>query len=429
MSKLHELKARLAKLIDEGRKIEANPAGDAGALAANQEERSSEIMSEVEQLEARIARAAKLDEAERRSHGTVIAGSGDDRLDVALQDFSLVRAMASQVPNLGVDASRERELSAELAKRSGRQFEGMAIPLSVFHRPIERRVITTAAPGGGPGSNLIGTDHLGGQFIDILRSKLVMRRLGARVLSGLVGNVDVPKLKASATAGWVAENSALTPSDPVLGKVQLTPKHAGALTEFSRNMLLQSSPDIEQLLRDDFAAVLARAVDRVAIAGGGANEPTGILENSDIHSSVSMATPTWDAVLELIAQVEEADAEGMAWLTRPAVVKILRSTLRAADTDSRMIMETANSLADYPLASTTLVPEIDDSTSLIFGNFSDVLLGYWSEFDLLVNPYETTAYSKGNVQVRGMLTCDVAIRHGESFAVALDFDIDNVPTS
>ena len=138
-----------------------------------------------------------------------------------------------------------------------------------------------------------------------------------------------------------------------------------------------------------------------------------------------MSPPTWDAVLELIAKVEEGDAEGMAFLTRPSIVKVLRSTLRAATTDSRMIMEARNELAGYPLVSTTLVPndiESADASALIFGDFSDVLLGYWSEFDLLVNPYESTAYTKGNVQVRGMVTCDVAIRHAESFAAAVDID-------
>lgn len=424
-----DLKVRHKKLLDEAREIEASP-GDGGALSAEQEKRAAEIMTEAEQLEVRIKRVEQLEEAERRmAGGTVITGTGDARLDDELRSFSLVRAIASQVPNMNVDAGREREVSAEIARRSGRTFEGMAVPLSVFHKPVEQRVVTTAAPGGGPGGNLIGTDHLGGQYIDILRAKLVMRRLGARVLSGLVGNVDLPKLKASATAGWVAENSALTPSDPTLGKVQLTPKHAGALTEFSRNMLLQSSPDIEQLLRDDFAAVLARAVDRVAIKGGGSNEPDGILENGDIHDSVSMSTPTWLDVLALIAQVEEADGEGMAFLTRPSAVMRLRSTPKLDSSDSVMIMEGRNELAGYPLASTTLVPEVADTTSLIFGNFSDVILGYWSEFDLLVNPYESTAYSKGNVQVRGMVTCDVAIRHGESFAVATDIDVDNVPAS
>jgi HK97 family phage major capsid protein len=92
-----------------------------------------------------------------------------------------------------------------------------------------------------------------------------------------------------------------------------------------------------------------------------------------------------------------------------------------------MIMQGRDTLADYPLVATSLVPSnLVKGTSgavcsaLIFGNFSDVLLGYWSELDILVNPYESTAYTKGNVQVRGFITMDVKLRHPESFAAIQD---------
>jgi HK97 family phage major capsid protein len=346
---------------------------------------------------------------------------GDSRFDEALGSYSL-RAAIAGAAGMDVDWSRERELSAELARRSGRQFQGIAVPMSVFHKPLEKRVVT----GAGEGSNLIGTDHLGGQFIDVLRAKMVVRRLGARVLSGLVGNVAIPRLNASATSGWVADNAALSASDPDLNKVQLSPKHCGALTEFSRSTLMQSSPDIEQLLRMDFAGLLAQAVDRAAIKGGGSNEPTGILSTSGVNTSVTMgSTPTWAKVLQIIEAVEVSDGEGTAWATSPSVVRFLRSTAKVSSTDSVMIMQAPNELAGYPLIASTNVPDYAGSPqphSLIFGNWSDLLIGFWSELDVLVNPYETTAYSKGNVQVRGMMTADVAVRHADSFAACTDLD-------
>ncbi|RME97119.1 MAG: phage major capsid protein [Alphaproteobacteria bacterium] len=194
-------------------------------------------------------------------------------------------------------------------------------------------------------------------------------------------------------------------------------------------MLMQSSPDIEQLIRRDFAALLAEAVDGVAIDGGGTNEPNGILQTTGI-GSVAMGTNggtiTWAAVIDLIAELEIDNAEGSAFLTNPQVVKSARKTAKVASTDSQMVMEAPDELAGFPLVSTNLVPSnLTKGTgtglsALIFGNFSDLLLGYWSEFDLLVNPYESTAYSKGNVQVRGMVTMDVAVRHPESFAAITD---------
>lgn len=423
---LAELKERRAKKVAEARKITteagASPSDDA-------KKRFEDIETEVRSLDEQIAREERLADWERTAEADPVTGR-DGAFADECREFSITRAVASQIPDLApyVDAGREREISQELARRSSRSVNGILAPMAVFQ---EKRVLTTAAPAQGPGSNIIATQQ--GEFIDILRARLITQQRGARVLSGLTGNLDLPRLKASATSGWVAENAALTPSDHQFDKVAMTPKHVGALTEFSRNMLLQSSPDIEQLVRADFAAILAEAVDRAAIQGGGSNEPTGILETANI-GSVDFSTPSWAAVLEFIEAVEtaNADAATLGWATNPSVTRLLRSTLKeSADAGAGYLMDRAGELADYGLSSSTVVPsnltdggdpaEFDRS-ALIFGNWSDLVIGYWSAFEILVNPYESTAYSKGNVQVRGMLTCDVAVRHPESFAAAVNID-------
>lgn len=427
--KMKDLLEQRSRTIAAMRQLTDNPAGDGGDLSVEQEKKFAEHKAELESLEKRIERQRLLDDAERRANGTPITTTGDGRLDAELRSFSLVRAIAG-VSGLNVDWARERELSAEVARRAGRPFQGIAVPLSVFHEPIERRVVTTGAPAGGPGANIIATDHLGAEFIDRLRAALVVRRLGARVLTGLTGNVDIPRLKASAASAWVAENTAIPAGDQQFEKVSLTPKHVGAITEFSRNMLMQASPDIEQLVRADFAAILAEAVDKAAINGGGANEPTGILGTAgigDVAIGANGGPITWATVIDLIAEVEIDNAIGQGFLTNSKVVKSARKTLRAANTDSVMVMNEPNALAGYPVASTNNVPSnltkgtaVNVCSALIFGNWADLILGYWSELDVLVNPYESTAYSKGNVQVRGMITMDVKLRHPESFAAIRD---------
>ena len=158
----------------------------------------------------------------------------------------------------------------------------------------------------------------------------------------------------------------------------------------------------------------------MTIKGGGANEPSGLLDNAGLDVTTSLAVPTWEAVLDLVSKVEENDGAGMAFLGRPAVVKLLRSTVRESGTDSAMIMDGPAMLAGYPFASTTLVPHDGDATALIFGDFTEILLGFWSELDILVNPYSAIPYSKGNVEVRAMMTMDLGIRHIENFAAASD---------
>lgn len=420
MKLIDKLKEKRTRLVAEMRGITGSPNGDGGDLSTEQAAKFDALKADLEATEANIQRQQYLDDVERRSSASPITGSGDAHFDNAVRDFSLVRAIAG-ASGLPVDDAREREIGQELRRRNpGQPFQGIPVPMQVF----EKRVLTTAAPMGGPGSNLIATDHLGGQFIDILRARLVVRNMGARVLNNLTGNVDIPKLQASAQAGWFAENSPIGSSDHEFTKVQLTPKHVGALTEFSRNMLLQSSPEIEQLIRADFAAILAEAVDRAAIRGGGANEPDGILSHPAL-ALVDLNPPTWEGVLELIAQVETNNAEGNGFIATPKVIRALRSTLVAADTDSRMIMEGPTQLAGYAVGKTTLAEEPGSPAlnPLIFGQWPDLLIGMWSALDILVNPYESTAYAKGNVQVRGIITADIAVRHIESFAAAIDVGV------
>ena len=413
---LSAIREQRAGKVGEMRALLSKAEADKRGLNSEEQTAFDTLKTAVTDLEGQEARAQFLTEAERRMQGAPVSGTGDRNFDVECRAFSLTKAIAAQLPNSQVDAGREREISQELATRSGRKFEGIAVPMSVF----EERVLTTAAPAGGPGSNIIATDYRGDLYIDRLRAALKVRQLGATVLSGLQGNVDIPRLKASATAGWVAENAALTASDPQFEKVSLTPKHCGALAEYSRNMLMQSSPDIEALLRGDFAAILAEAIDSAAISGSGSGAvPKGILNVSGI-GSVAIGTNggpiTWSSVIDLIASVETSNAVGSGFLTNAKVVKSARKTLVTTTYGDRMVMDTPDRLAGTLTKGTSS----GVCSALIYGNWADLLLGYWSAFDLLANPYESTAYSKGNVQIRGMLTMDVQVRQPASFGAIQD---------
>jgi len=419
MKRLSDMMEERGRLVASMREIADNPKGKGGDLDKDQADQFERMKADLTSLEKRIERQQFLDETDRRAQGQQLHTSGDGKLDDELRKFSLRAAIASQVPDLHgkVDFGRERELSQEIARRSSRPFNGMAVPMEVF----EKRVMV------GASSSLIADDHLAGQYIDRLRAKLVVKQLGARVLNGLVGDVSIPRLTGSATAGWIADNAAISATDATLDSLTMSPKHVGARTEFSRNMLLQSSPDIEELLRGDFAAILAEAVDRAAINGGGANEPVGLFgSGSSLDTTTSLATPFWSSILTLIELVELNNTQGTGFLTTPTGVKYLRSMARTTDDSNGdivgdgYVMESPRELAGYTCLSSTVVPSDSNGERIIFGNWSDMILGYWSAFDLLVNPYESTAYSKGNIQVRGIVTMDVGIRHYGSFAAATD---------
>ncbi len=425
---LRELLERRAALAAEMRALNDKPTGESGDLNTEQRARWDTLKGELDTLEQRIARQSVLDDAERRAAGTPIGGTGDRDLDRAFTDVGLLDTIRAQMGSTDAGAGRARELSAELERRSGRKAEGLMWDMRLAGG-IERRVLTTTTPASGPGGNLIAEDYRAELFIDRLRAANVVRRLGARVLGGLTGgNVILPGLSKSVVAGWTAENAPFPVSDPEFNGTTLAPKHLGVITELSRNMLQQTSPDAEQLVRDDQAKVLAEGLDLAAIAGTGANnQPRGILNTPGI-GSVSIGTNggalTYDAVADLIGAVDDANATGgnMAFLSN---TKVRRAVGKMKDTAGNPLgLPTV--FQNTPAAFTSTVPGSlikgtgTNLSALIYGDWSDLIIAFWSELDVLVNPFAEGPYSRGNVMVRTALTCDIGVRHPESFAAIRD---------
>ena len=217
---------------------------------------------------------------------------GDEPRDRATQDwqrqcrgFSLRTAIAMTAGlKHRADTGLEQEVSDEIERRSGLQFEGIAVPFEALAvradwAGLDTRDVSTTTPAGGPGSRIVPTDYRPGDYIDLLRDALVTREAGIRVLQGLSGDVAIPKALAGVSAGWAAENADLATGDPSFApQVTLSPNKVGAIGQFSARMILQASPDIEMLVRSDLAEGMARVIDQAVITGGGANEPDGVIE-------------------------------------------------------------------------------------------------------------------------------------------------------
>lgn len=366
--------------------------------------------TEFDTLTVEIERARVVETAQRAADGQTIGGGNRDaQLDTELRQFS-IRAAIAGAAGLAVEWGRERELQAELAKRAGKAASGVYIPTEVF----ELRTLTAA----GDGANLVPTDHRPDQYISALTAASMVRSLGATVLTGLSGNVEIPRETGAPSVGWFADNATIPTGDGAFDQVTLQPRHVGAITEWSRNMLLQSSPQIETLLRNMLARDLALAIDRAAIKGGGTNEPTGILATSGIQT-VAYAAPLSEVAAKMITLANVANvAAQRAFLTTPEVGQI---AMLAKTTTNEMI-PVADQFHGQRYEFSNLVPKTLNPTAnkhgLIYGDWTELLIGVWTEIDVLVNPYESTAYSKGNVSLRAIATTDCALRHAASFVSA-----------
>jgi HK97 family phage major capsid protein len=116
----------------------------------------------------------------------------------------------------------------------------------------------------------------------------------------------------------------------------------------------------------------------------------------------------------------------MAFLTNSKVKAKLAQTARVGSTDSVMVLNAPwNEIYGYNMAITNHVPSdlTKGSTSgscsaIIFGDFSQLIMAFWSAPDVLVDPY--TGGSAGNTRIIVHQDIDVGVRHAQSFAAMLD---------
>jgi HK97 family phage major capsid protein len=242
--------------------------------------------------------------------------------------------------------------------------------------------------------------------------------MGATRLSGLQGSVTVPKQTAPGTGYWLAtEATGITESQMVIGQLALSPKNVGAYTEISRQLLLQSSPDAEMLVMNDLAAVVGLALDTAALTGPGTGgQPTGITVTTGIGSvTITTATVTYANVLEF--QTDAASGNALAansgYVTTPVIASILKQKARFSNTDTPIWQ---GNILDGNIESLRAVSSNQITAGqLMFGDFSQVVIGEWGVLEVEANPYAN--FAAGIVGVRAFYSVDVGVRYPAAFSL------------
>lgn len=342
--------------------------------------------------------------------------------------FRAVLALADQKTgqrDAWAQAGFELEASREIAKRLGRDPKGIFVPFDVQEK--RDQTVGTATAGG----NLVGTDLLVGSMIEMLNNRMVLQQAGAQMLTGLVGNIAIPRQTGGASAYWVAESGSPTESQAAFDQVSMTPKTMGAYVDISRRLLLQTALSVEQFVRNDIASVLAREADRVGLYGSGSsNEPRGVANMSGISAVVggaNGAAPTWTHIVKLETEVaaDNADLGALGYITNPKVRGKLKETEKFAGGGKEIWADGTSPLNGYPAYVSNQVPSnltkgasSGVCSAIFYGNWGDLIYGNWGVMDVLVDPY--TGGTSGTLRIISMLDMDVIGRHPESFCMMAD---------
>jgi HK97 family phage major capsid protein len=343
------------------------------------------------------------------------------------RQYSLSRAIMAAADDDWSAAGFEREISEHIRKNMPKDYKARG----GFFYPVRAALNTGTATAGG---NTVFTQE--GDFIDLLRARMKVAELGATIITGLEGGtVAFPKQSAASSWTWVAENpgSDVADSDATFAQVLLAPKSGQSSTAFSRQLLNQSSLDAEMFVRNDLTLVAALGIDLAAINGSGAsNQPTGILNVSGIGSvagGTDGAAPTYAHMVDLETEiaVDNADIGSLAYLSTPGIRGKLKKTETFASTNGQPVWTGGREgeVNGYPAHVSTQVPsDLDKGTStavchaVIFGVWSQLLIGYWGALELVVDPY--TKKKQGLVEVTSFQQVGIAVRHAEAFAAMKD---------
>jgi HK97 family phage major capsid protein/HK97 family phage prohead protease len=204
--------------------------------------------------------------------------------------------------------------------------------------PMLASLIKTAVAGGGSdsgewGAELVAADaRYTGDFIAYLQSKTVFDKLGLREIPA---NVQIKGQDGVATGYWVGQSKPIPVSKADFSAVNLSPLKVAALAVVSNELLRDSSPAAEMLVRDALVEASSQRVDATFLGAGAASSgvsPAGIL------NGVSGGSTTGNDASGLIEDVKALyatfiaakNASGLKFVMNPALAKaiqLMRNTL------------------------------------------------------------------------------------------------------
>lgn len=423
-----ELRDKRAGLKVEAQTIVDKAAAEKRELSAEEREKFDALTDQIDQLHDDVKRIEKMEtlNAEPAERQNPMAGNiGMNERE--LKNYSIVRAIQAAATKDWSKAGLELEASQAVAKRWGREPRSFFIPNDVMVGEKRDLVVGTPSAGG----YTVGTQYL--PMIELLRKRMILAQAGVTILSGLTGDVAIPKHTAAGTGYWVAESGAPTESTQTLGQVTMTPHTFGAYSDISHKLLIQSSIDVESFVRDDLARVIALGIDYAGLHGedgSDANQPDGVAATSGIGSvagGTNGLAPAWSHIVKLETEVAQDDADlgTMAYITNAKVRGKLKGVFTNA-TYGEIPVWSGGELNGYRAlvsnqVSSTLTKGSSTSvcSAIFFGNWADLVMGMWGQgVDILVDPFSLS--TQRAVRVVAFQDVDFAVRHAESFAAMLD---------
>ena len=322
------------------------------------------------------------------------------------REFNLGNLIRAEISGDYNHAGYEREVCQEAARNYVGTPKGIVVPTEhVYQRAT---MVST-----GDISGAIGTELRPERYIDINRQTSSVMAAGATIINGLAQNIDIPKLNSDTSATFYAENSAISDDDLDIDTVQLRPKLCAGTASFTRQVLIQATPQIDQLIRRNLELQIMNRIDSSALTGSGvAPNPTGIANQSGIETftTAGNSTITHSESLDIVAEVasNNISTQGGYWIVNPTDAATIGATSK--DSGSGTFVYENGRIAGFP------VIESNHATAgtAFFGVFEHCYIGFFGGLDIVVDPYSSSRNAV--VHITATQLVDVAVAHAGAFS-------------
>lgn len=352
------------------------------------EDEENEAVEDTEEKEDKEVSEDDADEENNSDNNT-------EKRNMKKKAFSLVRSIRNIVNNAPMNDIDNAVISAgnEQARKAGINFQGQ------IQLPSTRAAVTVTAEG----EDVVATELF--DILKPLRAKNVLAQAGAKFLTGLVGNVQVPVMSKS-NVTWEGEVAAAKDGAGTFSHVTLSPKRLTAFVDISKQMIAQDSVDVESAIREDLVNAINSKLEETVLgaAAGTATQPEGIFK-----TIAPTAVADFAALVNKESDVEDANVIGECKYILSNKAKAALRSMSKGTKSTQLVYENGSVDGTVALNTSNVAGK-----NYVYGDFSNLSIGAWGGVDLTVDPY--TKAGDGMIRIVVNMYVDAKVLRKEAFA-------------